>query len=114
MTTRHQVTIPAKTTENKPYKVSFEILLPFVVSVRVRIPDGHKGMTHIKIYSGGRALNPAIGSTSSFLTGDGDTIDEEVNERIEGPPYMIHCVGWNEDDRIDHTFYVSIDASGGQ
>lgn len=81
----------------------------FIKGVEVVIPEGHKGLARMKISTSQQQIIPALGSGTTHIRGDKQTIRTSVNTRVPGVPYYLICEGYNEDLFLAHSFIINIE-----
>lgn len=102
-----ELTINSNVTKIAPVVQTYELNNPAIKSIKVNIPDGHKYLARLKIFSRGVQLAPEL-NAAEFIRGNNNEVIIPVNRAIEGPPYPITLSGWNEDDTYSHTFYIEV------
>lgn len=102
-----EITIPANTTELNPFRVQAELFNAAVRDIVVNIPDGHKYLARLKIETRGVRLAPDLNS-APYIRGNNNQVAFSINKKLEGPPYPLTLIGWNEDDTYSHTFFVEV------
>lgn len=102
--------IPKKTPLESPHVQSFDLGVNarIIKSVEVVIPEGHKGLAYFRAFTPGSPLIPSAGS-GQYIHGENTTTKSPINKRLEGPPYMLYCEGYNLDPFLPHTFILNIE-----
>jgi len=105
-----EFTIPRATPLTTLYRQVFDLGINArgIKTIEVTIPPGHKGLVYMRAYTPGFPLLPSFGSSSQFIRGDDQTINAQVNRRLEGPPYNLICEGYNLDSFLQHAFILNI------
>lgn len=104
----YEITAPKSTPITAPVKATYSIGSKIIQAVRVTIPKGHKYLARLSILSRGRVIVPPPGSGTDYLRGDGNPIELPLMISLEGPPYEITLLAYNDDDTYAHTFYVEV------
>jgi hypothetical protein len=102
--------IPPKIKKEAPKLQTFDLGVnaSFIKQIILKIPEGHKGLAFIKVWSGGLQLIPQLGSSIEYVFGDKQDLSFNINQRIDGVPYKIYCQGYNLDNALPHSFYLDI------
>jgi len=98
------LSIPANTPKTSPLKQKLEFVRGVLTELRVMIPDGHHGLAHFQLWDGGNPLVPYQAEQS--VCGNDETIRIEVYKEFVTPPYELMALGWNEDTKYEHSFYL--------
>lgn len=106
-----QFEIPANTPKETPLLQAFDLGInsKFIKNIVLKIPEGHKGLAFIKVWSGGVQMIPQVGSNIEYVFGDKQDLHFFVNKNIDGVPYKIYCQGYNLDVFLPHSFYLDIE-----
>jgi len=98
----YEFTIPKTTAQLRPYTQTVNIARPFITSINVEIPPGHKGLAVMNIRAPGFDLMSGVrGDDQSKNSGP-------LSVQLDGPPYNVIFEGWNSDNFLSHTFIIEI------
>lgn len=105
-----KLTIQPNITESNPTRLSFDIGRAQISTMKVSIPDGHKYLAHFQTRTRGRIIIPEFGSGELWVVGNDMTVNIIPPQPIilDGPPYEITLIGWNEDDTYPHSFHLEV------
>lgn len=108
-----EFTIPRATPLTTLYRQVFDLGVNarVIKSLELTIPEGHKGLAYMRASTPGMVIIPSSGSSAPFIRGDKQTIQIQINKRLEGPPYNLICEGYNLDSFLPHTFILTIEES---
>ena len=93
-------TVPAGTTAAAPQVQTFDFTNQQLLSLHLVIPNGHAGLTGIRLDMSGTTILP-WSNPSQWIVGDG--LDKEFPLDVEGAALM-KVLAYNT-DTIPHTFY---------
>lgn len=102
-----ELSIPPSTTELAPTTKTLDLFNNSVRGIIVNVPDGHKYLARLRIETQGRRLIPDFNS-DPWVRGNNNKIVFNLGVTLEGPPYKLTLIGWNEDDTYPHTFYIEV------
>jgi len=105
MNYRASLTIPANTPATSPVEQEVQLGHGMLTTTRIRLPAGHAGLAHLRIYRWEHQLYPT--SADRDYAGDDEVIEIEDQVPIDEPPYTLTLWGYNTDDTYAHTFEVS-------
>ena len=97
-------TVTKQTSESSKVE-QFVTLAPGVIKeIVIQSSRSFAALVHFQIFKSIFQLWPSNPDGAFLLTGE--TIASSEEYEMEGPPWELTLVGWNEDDRFDHTLHV--------
>lgn len=107
----YEFQIPKNTSPLTPMLTRYDmgVNAGFIKTINITIPEGHKGLAGLKVYTSVRQLIPAFGSNVQFVRGNNQEIPVVVNQPVPGVPYYLFCEGYNEDSFLPHSFFINVE-----
>ena len=107
---KYSLLIPPSTISGGAVSSTFDIARNAINRMIVHIPDGHKYLAHFQVRTKGKLIVPEFGSADPWLEGNNQNIEIVFNPALilDGPPYEITLLGYNEDDTYEHAFYLEV------
>jgi len=100
-----QIEVPKNTPRTAPLELEHKIPSGILTEGTVVIPEGHKGLTGLRLFYLTKQIAPA--NTGGYFTGNATEIPVLMNTRIDRSPFQIVSESWNTDTGYDHTFLVT-------
>lgn len=100
-----QISVPKNTARADPLEHVHKIPAGILTEGTIVIPEGHKGLTGIRLFYLTKQIAPA--NTGGFFAGNDTEIPVLMNTRIDRAPYQLVSESWNTDTGYDHTFLVA-------
>ena len=95
------IVVPAGTTVAAPLGVDTSFLQAAVSEIRIRIPDGHVGLTGIRLLYADSQVIPVTAGT--WITGNDDVIDLPIVGYPTGGDWSVQAYNLGQ---FSHTFFV--------
>lgn len=105
-----EFTVPKNTPEAAPTLVNYRLPGSKLQHISVGIPPGHHALARLQISVPGHGIIvPGAGSNVSFVRGENDRIEFDLDVNLDPPSNVIQLYGFNTDALLDHTFILNID-----
>lgn len=106
MFTGYTITVPAKTTQEDPYRETFHLSWGFIEFFAFYMYPESVGLTHFYVEHLSRKLFPF--DPDEDFSMPGQLMQYHPESELKKLPYNLTIVAWNDDDRHPHTIHVFI------
>ncbi len=104
-----QILIPANTSKENAVSVEISMLPVVLKKIDITFPGGCAGLVGVKFDFEGSQYFPFVSQT--WFIGNNQTITINPGFIFESKPNVLTVVGYNVDDRYQHTIYIVLDVT---
>lgn len=97
-------TIDKNTDESSKVEQNCKLAPGIIKEIVIQNSKACAGLVYVQIFKSIFQLWPSNPGGAFIMTGEPVPIMEEFE--MEGPPWELTLMGWNEDDTFDHTIWV--------